>query len=50
MSDVAYERQKIDFLYSFAERSLEQLPHVDLITERLQVLERIHKESPNIEA
>ena len=50
MNDVAYEKQKIDFLYTFAERALEQLPHVDLVLERLQVMERIQKEAPNIEA
>ena len=50
MNDVAYDRQKVDFLYSFAERSLEQMPHLELILERLQVLERIHKEAPNVHA
>lgn len=50
MSDVAYDRQKIDYLYSFAERAMEQLPHLELLSERLTVLERIQKESPNIQA
>jgi hypothetical protein len=50
MNEVAYDRQKIDYLFQFAERSLEQLPHLDLVFERLQVLERIHKEAPNIHA
>ena len=35
LNDVAYEKAKIDFLHSFAEQSLEKLPHVDLLNERL---------------
>jgi hypothetical protein len=48
MNDVNYERPKIDFLYGLAEKAIEEQPHLDLIVERLSVLEQIHKQGPNI--
>lgn len=50
MSDINYDKNKIDYLFSLLESSLESEAHVGLITERLTALERIHKESPNIES
>ena len=50
MNDVAYEKPKLDFLYRFAEKSLETTPHLELVIERLQILEQIRKEAPNLEA
>ena len=50
MEDVAYDQQKVDLVFDMAERSLEQKGHMDIILERLNVLENIHKESPNLEA
>jgi len=48
MNEVNYDKNKIDFLFSMLEKSLESEDHVKTISMRLQALERIHKESPNI--
>lgn len=50
MSDVNYDKNKIDYLYGLLELSMECEPELDLILDRLQALEKIHKESPNIES
>ena len=50
MEDVSYEKKKLDLVYLMAERSLEQKGHLDIIVERLKVLESMNKESPNLEA
>lgn len=50
MDDVAYDQQKIEVVFGFAERALEQKSHLQIILQRLNVLENIHKESPNFEA
>lgn len=50
MSDINYDKNKIDYLFTLLESSLESEEHIEIITERLKALERIHKESPNIEA
>ena len=50
MNDVNYDKNKIDFLFQILERSLENGEHIKFIVERLKALEKIHKESPNIEA
>ena len=49
MEDVTYDQQKIALVYDITERSLEQKKHLEAIVERLNVLENMHKESPNIE-
>lgn len=50
MEDVSYEKKKLDLVYLMVERSLEQKGHLDIIVERLKVLESMNKESPNLEA
>ena len=50
MEDVSYDQQKVDMVYDMAQRSLEQKAHLDIIIERLNVLENMHNESPNLEA
>ena len=50
MSDVNYDKNKIDYLFTLLESSLESEDHIEIIIERLRALERIHKESPNIES
>ena len=50
MDDVMYDQQKIQLVYSMAEKSIEQKEHLEVILERLNVLENIHKESPNLES
>ena len=50
MEDVTYDQQKIALVVDITERSLEQRSHLDVIIERLTVLEGMHKKSPNIEA
>lgn len=49
MSDVNYDKNKVDFLFMMLEKSLESEDHVKVITERLRAIEKIHKESPNVE-
>ena len=50
MEDVSYDQQKVEMVHDMAQRSLEQKDHLDVILERLNVLENMHKESPNLEA
>lgn len=50
MNDVNYDKNKIDYLFEMLEKSMESEEQVDIVTEQLKALERIHKESPNIEA
>ena len=50
MNDVNYDKNKIDFLFQMLEKAYETEEHVRIITERLRALEKIHKESPNLEA
>ena len=49
MQDVNYDKNKIDYLFDLLEKSMESDEQVQIIVERLKALERIHKESPNIE-
>ena len=49
MSDVNYDKSKIDYLFDLLEKAMESDEQVHVIVERLKALERIHKESPNIE-
>ena len=50
MQYFAYDQQKIALVYEMTERALEQKDHLAIVLERLNVLERMHKESPNLEA
>jgi len=47
--DVNYDKQKVEFLFKMFENGLEHGDHIKFIIERLKALEKIHKESPNIE-
>ena len=49
MQDISYDKSKVDVVFNFTERALEQNNHLDIICERLKVLEKMHQESPNIE-
>ena len=49
MDYINYEKNKIDFLYEILEKAMENEEHVEIVLDRLKSLERIHKESPNIE-
>ena len=49
MSEVNYDKNKIDYLFELLEKSFESEEQVEIVIERLKALERIHKESPNIE-
>jgi hypothetical protein len=49
MSFANYDKNKIDYLYEILEKSFENEEHVIFIADRLKSLEKIHKESPNIE-
>lgn len=50
MNDVNYDKNKVDFLFSMLEKAIENEDHVRIIAERLRALEKIHKDSPNIES
>ena len=50
MSEVNYDKNKIDYLFELLEKSFESEDQVAIVVERLKALEKIHKESPNIEA
>ena len=50
MNDVNFDKNKIDFLFAMLEKAYESEDHVALISQRLHALEKIHKESPNIES
>ena len=47
---MAYDKQKVDLVFDMTQKSIEQSRHLKVIIERLLVLERMNKESPNIEA
>ena len=50
MNDVNYDSNKIEFLFQMLEKQFESEEHVVIILERLKAIEKIHKESSNIEA
>ena len=50
MNNVNYEKNKIDYLFEILEKSIESEEQVNIVTDRLKALEKIHKESPNMEA
>ena len=49
MSFANYDKNKIDYLYEILEKEFENEELVLFIIDRLKSLEKIHKESPNIE-
>lgn len=49
MNFVNYDKNKIDYLYEMLEKAFENDDHVNIIIDRLKSLEKIHKESPNID-
>ena len=50
MNDVNYDKNKVEFLFTMLEKAIESEDHVKIIAERLRALEKIHKDSPNIES
>jgi len=50
MEDVAYDQQKVDLVFGMTEKALEQKSHLDIILQRLTVLENIHKDSKNLDS
>ena len=50
MEDVSYDQQKVALVFSMTESAIEQKDHLDIILERLLVLENMNKESPQLEA
>lgn len=49
MDYINYDKNKIDFLYEILEKAMENEEHVEIVLDRLKSLEKIHKESPNID-
>ena len=49
MNFTNYDQNKIEYLYELLEKSLESGDHSATILQRLTCLEKIHKESPNIQ-
>ena len=50
MQDIAYDKSKVDLVFNTTEKALEQTSHLEIICERMKVLEQMHQESPNLEA
>ena len=50
MNEVNYNKNKLDYLFELLEKSIEQNDQIDIVLDRIKAIERIHKESPNIEA
>ena len=50
MQDIAYDKSKLDLIFSTTEKALEQRSHLDIVHERMRVIEQMHNESPNLEA
>ena len=42
MQDISYDKSKLDVVFNFTERALEQGDHLNIICERLKVLEQMH--------
>merc|ERR1712032_1602611 len=49
METINYDKSRIDFLYDFLEKFMENEEHVEIILDRLKSLEKIHTESPTID-
>lgn len=49
METINYDKSRIDFLYDILEKYMENEEHVELILDRLRSLEKIHRESPQID-
>jgi K+/H+ antiporter YhaU regulatory subunit KhtT len=49
MNEVNYDKNKLDYLFEILEKSMENDEQIDVVLGRLHAIERIHKESPNIE-
>lgn len=50
MNEANYDSNKIEYLFELLEKQFESEEHVTIILDRLKALEKIHKESSNIEA
>ena len=50
MQDIAYDKSKVDLVFNSTEKALEQNSHLEIICERVKVLEQMHLESPNLES
>lgn len=48
MRDVDYEHNKINLVYQMTEHSIEQSPCMDMLLDRLKLIEQMHKESPGL--
>ena len=42
MQDIAYDKGKVDLVFSTTEKALEQNSHLEIICERMKVLESMH--------
>ena len=49
MDYINYDKNKIDYLYEILNKSMEYDDHVLIVLDRLKSLEKIHKDSPNID-
>jgi len=50
MPEIDYDKNKIKFVHMFTERALESNEHIQMIVNRLKVIEKIHEDSPDINA
>ena len=50
MEDVSFEQKKVQLVFGMTEKALEQKAHLNVILERLHVIEKMNQDSPDLEA
>ena len=50
MRDVDYDRNRLELVFQMTEQALSTGEVLEMLNDRLCVLEKIHQDSPNIEA
>jgi hypothetical protein len=48
MKDVEYDRTKVDYVYEMTKHSLEGNSQIDMLLDRLKMIEQMHQQSPNL--
>ena len=48
MPELDYDKNKIQFVHMFTERAMESNEHIQMIVNRLKVIEKIHEDSSDI--
>lgn len=48
MKDVEYEKTKVDKVYEMTEHALQANEQLDMMLDRLKMVQQIHEQSPNL--